>query len=626
MVWASALRRHAKSFEAQIAASFLTAAVLLFGVLFCFGHAQARRQDDAQARFTATAIAEAVDAKCRFMQNWLADYAYWDDFYRRMGLNDDTAWVDYNVGKGKWKTTTIPMSGTFVADRNGATLFRYWHDEAPYGLSDLRGFNLKAALHRADRLKNPVIVRAIVADQPYIVGIGRIRPMNVALFDRRAAPRYVIWVQPITGEILREVGHAMSIDGLHWVSDGVTDGPTVDLLQLPGVAGRLTWAARRPGTEMMEQAILPAIMLVLLTVGIGAMQYARARRLGALLRTRQEEATGAAEKSRAATDKAVRAEEAAQALIRQLGEKERTVLRLSSERDREQQLRKKEAQDQSIATLSLFESEFSTALQPIVDIADELTRQADALQREAIAGERAAIVAAETATTTTSAVNSVVSESLHLESATTGLQRDIGNAVQSTLHAQQVTVELMARLGELSTRAQTVENVIGSVADIAASINLLALNARIEASRAGAAGRGFAVVAEEVKQLAETTARSVSMVASVLREMQDQAQLAASGAETIGQMMIASAEATGSSRHALERQSAIVRTISGATSGAQTRMADTDIAIRELSGLVGSSEKMARSINRVALDLTQRADSLRRSALLFTGNLRDRAP
>lgn len=93
-------------------------------------------------------------------------------------------------------------------------------------------------------------------------------------------------------------------------------------------------------------------------------------------------------------------------------------------------------------------------------------------------------------------------------------------ATEDTVHRMNLIKEQMESIGEtvvrLSEQSQTIEDIINAVQDIADQSNLLAVNASIEAARAGDQGKGFSVVAQEIKSLSDQSKRATDQVKSIL--------------------------------------------------------------------------------------------------------------
>ena len=188
------------------------------------------------------------------------------------------------------------------------------------------------------------------------------------------------------------------------------------------------------------------------------------------------------------------------------------------------------------------------------------------------------------------------------------------NAVQKIEAIREVSVqsaEVIFRLGDQSKQIGQIVEVIKGIAD---QTNLLALNAAIEAARAGEQGRGFAVVAEEVRKLAEQSSTSTVQIATLIGNIQQEAEHAVGVMEKGKVEVVAGVEAVNLAGNSfltiVEEVNKVVEQIQQITEATQQMAIGTSAAVKSAENIGVIAEQSAASTQEVAAASEEQAATM----------------
>lgn len=189
------------------------------------------------------------------------------------------------------------------------------------------------------------------------------------------------------------------------------------------------------------------------------------------------------------------------------------------------------------------------------------------------------------------------------ETASAG-QESVQHVISAVEEAHSSTAATSNSMRDLSQQASEINDILETITNIADQTNLLALNAAIEAARAGEAGRGFAVVADEVRKLAENSVGATDNVSTALVRIQDTIEENYAGMERSNQVVARVKELAEGSGEALSRIVELTR-----------RNAEEVVHITEaVAGLDRSSKEVTHSLEQVNDIAVNTLDGMRESS------------
>ncbi|HLO77761.1 MAG TPA: methyl-accepting chemotaxis protein [Magnetospirillum sp.] len=289
--------------------------------------------------------------------------------------------------------------------------------------------------------------------------------------------------------------------------------------------------------------------------------------------------------------------------------------RLQAEQAADQVAREKRAQAIEAMT-ARFDKAVSGLLETMSGAATEMEATAQAMSANAEQTNRQATRVGSAADDASNSVQTVAAAAEELSSSIHEIGRRVDDSTRISRAASDEAARTDQTVRGLAESSARIGAVISLINDIASQTNLLALNATIEAARAGDAGKGFAVVANEVKALANQTARATDEISTQIGGIQSATENAVAAIGAIVARINEINEIAAGIASAVEQQSAataeIARNVQRAADGTQdvtSHIEGVTHAAAETGAAAGQVLSAARTLAQEAVDIKTTVDS-----------------
>ncbi|MGH1350864.1 MAG: methyl-accepting chemotaxis protein [Methyloligellaceae bacterium] len=261
--------------------------------------------------------------------------------------------------------------------------------------------------------------------------------------------------------------------------------------------------------------------------------------------------------------------------------------------------------------ISDFRAEVQEALQEVNDYSDQMHSTSTEMTGVAQATSEKTQHVGEASELASNNVQTVASAAEELSASIAEISRQVETTTNIVGEATNITAETNDKVGKLAVSAQKIGDVLSLISEIAEQTNLLALNATIEAARAGEAGKGFAVVASEVKNLATQTSKATEEIGTQVADIQSSTSDAVDAISSISEAMDKVEEYTRNIAASVQQQGGATTEISLNVQQAAERTRKVADTVLEVDSASRETNQAANQVLSAAESVNEKANSLR---------------